>query len=998
MHAAGLELLRNSGMSDADILARGQEMRDSLKARAAKSAGGVLKVQRKADIETVKQSITDAAEMVDAKRAEQVTAASAASGKPPKPPKKPPTAKTVAEVEPPDEVDSAGLQALPYLQGDLQDSVVVGISRKMRGFQKATQVIGAATGAGYGYNVEDTDDIKKRIWNMATYGAEGMIAGHVVTGGIGTAGAIAKGLPNRAVAMYAKQLLSPRTVVVSEMLPDTVGLVIAPVMRGLSATFERGPISGIDEMFKNYGGYWAGAQHFVSTMRDALDASIPISAERHIMRAEKMTPEMLARQEVASPGEYGGSFWLRLIAGMGNGVKQMQTSGAAWANAAAAEKYVNKFAKTMKDGDAIKALKQEFEADKTGDFIAEMEGEFPDVAEKIRSGLWNDFEVLHVAQDRYLNGKMAEYVATLPKPADVGAEWTLMNDIGSGLKAGSKGQGGATARIINNVTKGIQEVPLLNPTIGGVEIPFGRMLAPFRTAIANGSDQFINLLPVIGAVNQGAYPEIRRSTILAKQVLGSALITGTLALIGDSATDSGPDNRQDYFKWLDTENKPPDSFRWIDGKWRPIKDLPPPMQLPYRVAGALNGYKRDKIYGKSVPEQTMWVMKEFLETATDITPWQSLMGIAHAIQSNASDPFDALTKEVGFQIGGLAGSTLAVPAAASRTTAPDYSVDPLMGPLRARLPGTTNQIPGALDRTAQVKPNPQEGWRALLGNYAGKEQANDKDLAIYLDQKIGTGLSRLNATTYGSGDTALPMDPNMLRAVKVGTAVILKASTKKNMDSAVYKALPTDEKRKAFLGRMESIAHDDAFWKVVNTMGRDKYMATLPDDATRSQFRSSELAYQMAKQGRDARYASADGKPLNKEQWGDYDKLLKQYAGQSNKPNVVAQVQGLKDYAAAAQAQKMMASPNLPDYVQHSVQHWNDDQWKQFMAGQNPIYGVPGAIDPAKQLQFVAQERWYDALPSTDPRKKNLKQSMDLLKKVKIKPPTAAKPEVQEAA
>jgi hypothetical protein len=917
--------------------------KQGVKGRVTQAA---LKVKT-GDAEGVKQNVIEAADLVQQQRDAEKAQALQAAGRPPKPPKKPPKAGPPTPGPLPPE-DATLLEHAPNLPQDLQDSVVSSVARGLTKGQKAAHAIGGASGFAYGYNQDQNDDTKTKIIKGLLYGGAGLEAAHVVSGGkLG-------GLPNRAMEMYRRQLLSPKTVIVPKIGQDVSSLIIAPITRGIAATLEHGPVSGIDEAIKNYGGYWAslGRGDFARSITKALNPTKALSAD-----------------ELASPGEAYGTIWTRLIQGVTQGVERMHESGAQWANSAALAHKENELYKNTTVEKSLDWLRSELKKD--DGWIDAIEGEEPEVAEAIKSGLWNDPLVGAFAQEMHVNQQLADFAGTLPKAEQVAKDWTLTQPLGKGLKKGSPGQGGLVGRSASNLIQGLQDFPLLNPTIRGAQVPLGKMLFPFRTVVANAADQFINFIPLMGELNTRAYPEVRASTRIAKQVIGGATAAALLGVIGDGATDAGPEDKTKLYRWLDEGNMA-NSFRGPDGKWRPIKDLPAPLQVAFRTAGALNGYKRDKRGAEGPGQQAVDSLREFANAISDTSIYQSILDIGNLLNSTGT----SAQREAGFMLGGLAGSNLAVPATAERPNTPDTS-GTLLDNLKSRLPGIEKQVPDKLNLlgTAPV-PNPDQGWSALLGSFAGKLPFHDSTADIYLDPKYGPGLASLRDKAFKPNGTNIPMTPDVQRAVAHATGTLLQQQTKALVDNPKFKAMD-DAHKKSALSALQTWAHDTAYFSVVGPM-RDKYVKSLPADKV-SAFQAEELQHQVNTQAQKVPLATRSGKPLDPALATKYKEALVKYQDAKTKPPIYTEALHAKGYADAARMQMAMNSPDFPDYVQHKLLHLSDEDQKAFLGKTLPLIGKAGQYTPAEQLALYGWMRWYNTLPGGDAQKEALKPKYDHL-------------------
>ncbi len=765
---------------------------------------------RVGDTVQAKQSVAKAAQQVAEQRAVQVAEA---TGEPPKPPKKPPEVDTS---NPFDEPDRVVVEHLPSLPPDLQDSVVSSLAR---GWQVASHVAGGAGGFAFGYNQDQNDDTKTRIIRGLLYGGAGFEAAHVVSGGKLT------GLPNRAMEMYRRQLLSPSTVIVPKFGQDATSLVIAPIVRGIGATLERGPAAGMQEALKNVAGYWHGASMFPQAMKDALDMTKPLSTT--------YGEGVAADKTLASPGEAYGTLWTRLVQGVTQGMENMHSAGVSWANSVPLAKKEAELWKTTSAEDSIKWLQSEIKKSPT--LVDEIGADEPNVADKIASGLWTDPEVGAFAQNAHVNQQLFDYLGTLPEPTQVAKDWTLTQPIGKGIKAGSRGQGGMVGRAASSIAGAIQDFPLLNPTIRGAQIPLGKMLIPFKGVVSNAADQFINFIPILGEINQRVYPDIRASTRIAKQVVGGATVAALLGIVGDGATDAGPTDPTARKKWLGLGNVA-NTFRGPDGRWYPIHVLPAPFQILMRTAGALNGYKRDGLSKKGLTDQGLSAFRDLGAAISDTSVFQSLLDLG-TFMSTSSSAAAGAKREAGFMLGGLAGSNLAVPATAERPNAADTSGS-LTANLNSRLPGIERSIPDRLGPTAKPMPNPNQGWRSLLGASAGKTPLTDDVAQVYYSD-YGPGLN-INRKEYGAGKNALPMAQDQQRATFEAASSLLQKWTPNITNDPMFKGADAAKKKQA-LSNLQNIAYKQAFWGVVNTMGKDKYLATLPD-LQKSVFRSEDLA------------------------------------------------------------------------------------------------------------------------------------------------------------
>lgn len=998
-HAKGIQMLRDAGLTDQQIIDRGQAIRDGLKAQAKNGkTGATLKVARAAgDQVQAKQSIAKAAQQVAAKRVaqkklaeevghggwdpEKMAALEASLREPEGTPEvvadatgggaEPPKMPDVDTSNPFDDEEKAVVENLPGLPVDIQDAAVSSMARKWtRNAQIGAHAIGGTAGFLGGYNQDQNDDQKTRILYGLLYGGAGLTAAHVVSGGK------LSGIPNRAMEMYRRQLLSPSTVIVPKGGQDTASLVVAPIVRGLSATIERGPVAGVEEAIANTAGYWPGARMFPHIMAKALDMRTPLSSTYG---------EAKTASELASPGEGLGTIWARLISGLTDGVKAMHESGTAWANARPLARKEAELWKTTTAEKSVAWLKDEMQKDPSlGQAIA---ADHPSVSDKIESGLWSDPEVADFAQQAHVQQQVNDYGNTLPKPKEVAKDWTLTGDIGRGIKAGSKGQGGFVARLGNEAVSLIQDTPFLNPTIRGMQIPIGKMIAPFKTVVANAADQFINFIPLLGEINQRAYPEIRASTRIAKQIVGGLTTASLLSIVGDGATDNGPQDANARKKWIGAGNIA-NAWRGPDGRWYPIHVLPPPLQVLMRTAGALNGYQRDKMYNKAIGDQAKFALREFGGAISDASVFSSLVDLAKLVGGVAAGDTATATREAGFMLGGLAGSNLAVPATAERPNAADTSGS-LTANLLSRLPGIEKGVPDRPNSTGtKPVPNPDQGWRSLLGSSAGREPLTDATAEVFYHPDYGPGLN-INRKAFGSGANALPLPPDLQRDAFKYAGSLLQAWTPFEMKSTAFTLADKANKQK-FLANLQNTAVKQAFWHSVDAMGKDNYLNSLPE-AQKPIFRAEDLEHtrQMAIAAQP--YQTASGQPvkvagMTAKQGLDLQNKYKGMTAAQIKTAPPGDVAKLKELATAASYAKansiaqLTKSPAYADWVQHQRLRLDPATWQHIASGQEALIGKPGQYDLNTQLAMYGKMLHYTALPA-GPQKAALKPSIEAMQK-----------------
>lgn len=950
------------------------------------------------DVETAKTSVGKAETAVKQTRQAAKDKAVVAAGGTPKPPKPPkPNMPEPGPLPPPDATVVENLSQFPQ---DIQDSVVTSLFKKHK--LNVGQVAGFASGAYYGYNQDPNDDMTHKIVKGLLYGEAGLRVGHVVAGGA------ARDIPNRAVAMYTRQLLSPKTLTVAKFTTDAAGTIIAPIVRGLAATVERGPgaqqvigaaagayagyntpgdaPAGMDpqtykvlkaiaggtlgigathsEAVRTYIGYSGGVMRGAKAWAKAYDPAENLgTAYEKVLNPATGKMELTKRAtEEPSLGQWTGSFLARTISGMTDFAQNLHESAAAFTNAPILAKKEAELTSSISVRSSIAKLKADLEPVFAGKGSPEqkstasfLESEHPDLYDKAASGMWDDPELAAKAHDMNVTEQLnAWQQKNLPSPRKVAEEWTLTSDPKEG---GIVGRGSYS--LLSSISRWSPKIPGTT-----VDMPIGRLIAPFTKVVSNAADQFINFVPLLGAGNQVAneYGTAKASMSAAKQVIGAGLFAIGFGLVGNGATDGGPTDQNKLIQLIDRTGFIPNSVKLPNG-WTPIKDLPAPVQPLFRAMGALNGWNRDGMKDQGLGMQVQFALKELFNAVGDSTAFPGLIQEMTALIGTPK----AFEQEAGFQLSGLAGSTLGTASEAMRHTVPDTSGNPLLDPLKARLPGFANQLPDKLNRFANPTQNPQEGVKSLLGSFAGKETPTDKDLEPYLDPKIGTGLTVMNDTTFHPGISALPMPPDILRTTKQGTAMGLKKATAPVMNDPRFKAMD-DTKKKATLAKIEANAHDTAFFSAVNAYGRDKYLQALPPDK-QSQFKYEELAHQVAIQKAAVPYAMASGKPVDPATAAKYADALTKYGSNPNKANIPIYKEAVnaQKYASAAAVQKEASSPDFPDYVLHDpaiLGFMTPQQKQQFAAGQLPIWKTPKPEDAQTQLQRLARMRYYDALPA----------------------------------
>lgn len=345
-----------------------------------------------------------------------------------------------------------------------------------------------------------------------------------------------------------------------------------------------------------------------------------------------------------------------------------------------------------------------------------------------------------------------------------------------------------------------------------------KALIPFRLVPANMLGRVFEYIPVAGLLEA---PGNDAKLLAAKQIMGIAALSAAYMTVGRDINGFGPTDSTQRTNWLAEGNRP-----WsvkIGDNYYAMRQMPPIVQAPLRVLGALEDFKRYN--HDSLSED---IVKEFGSSVGDHEFFPAWLDLLEKSTSTEGLSFSdlSLQKEAATQAGSIVPAFMSEYAHATQPNTPDTLAkgstfgQMVQDAISARTPGFAQNVPSRIGPGGQPIPSGSSGVGSLLGSYAPIPDRNDKVAQMFSAAGVATPYAPKSITL---GGVPIDMQPDEARLYQQVMGNVLSAVAP-SLTVALTKLPP--EARQQIISQIEAEAHQAAFAQVLSHMAQSGSLAT----------------------------------------------------------------------------------------------------------------------------------------------------------------------------